>query len=76
MNWKPLAFLAVVVIGAFVVVKYLAGKAGGILDVKDVRVGLYNFLTVGVMAALFILLLKYATARFPVPGLTEAAHAI
>lgn len=45
------------------------------MDVKDVKVGLYNFAVVGMMALLFIVLLKMITSKYPVPGLTEVAQA-
>ena len=45
------------------------------LDFKDVRIGLYNFLAVGLMALLFIVALKAVTAKWHVPGLSEIAAA-
>lgn len=76
MDLKRFAFLALVVVGAAVALKFLAGKASGLLDVKDVKIGVYNFLAVGVMASLFIILAKVVTAKYPVPGLSEAVHSI
>lgn len=45
------------------------------LDVKDVKIGLYNFVVIGLMALLFIVLMKVVTSRWPIPGLTEVAQA-
>lgn len=45
------------------------------MNVNDVKVGLYNFIVIGLMALLFIVCLKMVTSRFPVPGLTEVAQA-
>lgn len=44
------------------------------MEMKDVRIGLYNFVVIGIMALLFIVGLKLLTAKFPIPGLTEVAH--
>jgi hypothetical protein len=44
-------------------------------DLKDVRVGLYNFIIIGIMALLFIVALKAITTKFPIPGLSEVAAA-
>lgn len=44
-------------------------------DFKDVRIGLYNFVVIGLMALLFIVMLKAVTTKWPIPGLTEIAHA-
>lgn len=77
LNWKLIAMLALIAVGAWVLVTKLGGKMEGIVgQPASVKIGLYNWLIVGVMASLFILLLKYITAKWNVPGLTEAAHAI
>lgn len=44
------------------------------IDAGDVRIGLYNFLIIGIMAMLFIVVMKMVTTRFPVRGLTEVVH--
>jgi hypothetical protein len=77
MNWKVMAMIAVIAVGGWALVKFAAGKASGVLgEPASVKVGLYNFLIVGVMAMLFILLMKYVTAKYPIPGLTQAAQAV
>lgn len=43
-------------------------------DFGDVRIGLYNFVIVGVMAILFIVLAKMLTSKFQIPGVTEVVH--
>lgn len=45
-------------------------------DPAHVRIGGYNFLTVGVIAAVFISLLKIVFNRFPVPGFTEFSNSL
>lgn len=45
------------------------------LDVKDIRIGLYNFIVIGLMALLFIVLMKLVTAKFPIPGFSEVVQA-
>ena len=45
------------------------------MDVKDVKVGLYNFAVVGIMALLFIVVMKMIVGKFPIPGLTEVVNA-
>jgi hypothetical protein len=40
----------------------------------DVRVGLLNWVIVGIMALTFIVVMKMVTAKFPVPGVTEVVH--
>lgn len=77
LNWKMIGFIALVAVGGWVLVKYLAGKAEGIVGTPaTVKVGLYNFLIVGVMSILFIILAKYVTTKWNVPGLTQAVHAV
>lgn len=44
-------------------------------EMKDVRIGLYNFVVIGLMALLFIVLLKMLTTKFPIKGITELVHA-
>lgn len=41
------------------------------LDQADVKSSVWSFLTIGLMAVVFILAGKYLTTRFPVPGLTD-----
>lgn len=76
LNWKAIGIIAAVVVGAIFVVKFVGGKVSGLIETSNTRVSVYSFLVTGTMAAVFILLLKFLTAKFPVPGLTEAAHAI
>jgi hypothetical protein len=45
------------------------------MNLGDVRVGLYNFVIIGIMALLFIVAMKMVTSRFPIPGVTEVVHA-
>lgn len=46
------------------------------LDTKDVRIGAYNFVVIGLIAVLFIVLLKMITTKFPIPGVTEVVHSV
>jgi hypothetical protein len=41
------------------------------LDFADVKPSVISWLIVGLMAVTFIVLLKYAVQKFPVPGLSE-----
>ena len=43
---------------------------------RDIRVGLYNWLAVGVMAATFFLIGKIVFVKFPVPGVTNFFKAL
>lgn len=45
-------------------------------EFADVRPDLKNFLAVGVMAVVFIVLMKYIFNRYPVAGLTELVNAV
>ncbi len=45
------------------------------MDVSNMKIGLYNFLIVGIMALLFIVLMKMLTTKYPIKGLTEVVHA-
>lgn len=45
-------------------------------DFADVKPSVVNFLIVGMMAALFIVLAKYAANRWHVPGLTPLVNMI
>lgn len=76
-NWKRWGLIALVIIGLAVVVKYAAGKGAGIVGgVSNVRVGIYNWVTTGLMALTFILVAKLVTARYQIPGVTEAVQAV
>jgi hypothetical protein len=44
------------------------------IDAGDVRIGLYNFFIIGIMALLFIVVAKMVTTKFPVRGITEVVH--
>ncbi|WID10855.1 hypothetical protein phiG2_12 [Lysinibacillus phage phiG2] len=46
------------------------------IDAGDVRIGFYNWMVVGLMAILFIVVLKLLTTKFPIPGLTEVVHSV
>jgi hypothetical protein len=37
----------------------------------DVKPSVISWMTVGIMAVTFIVLMKYVTAKYPVPGLTS-----
>jgi len=41
------------------------------VDVADVKPSLLSWVTVGVMSVTFIVLMKYVTTKYPVPGLTQ-----
>ncbi len=45
------------------------------MDVSNIKIGLYNFLIIGMMALLFIVLMKMLTAKYPIRGLTEVVQA-
>jgi hypothetical protein len=40
----------------------------------DVRVGLLNWVIVGLMAITFIVVAKMITAKYPIAGITEVVH--
>lgn len=46
------------------------------VDAGDVRIGLYNFVIIGIIAVLFIVALKMLTTKFPIKGLTEVVHSV
>lgn len=41
------------------------------VDMADVKPTLLSWITVGVMAVTFIVFMKYLTAKYPMPGLTQ-----
>jgi hypothetical protein len=41
---------------------------------SDVRIGLLNWIIVGLMAITFIVVAKMITAKFPIAGVTEVVH--
>jgi len=45
------------------------------LDMADVKPTVLNWFIVGLMAVSFIVLMKYAMSRWPVPGLAEVIAA-
>jgi hypothetical protein len=40
-------------------------------DMADVKPSLLSWFTVGIMAVTFIVFMKYLTAKYPTPGLTQ-----
>lgn len=46
------------------------------VDAGDVRIGLYNWFIIGLMAVLFIVVMKLLTAKFPIKGLSEVIHTV
>lgn len=46
------------------------------IDMADVRPSVINFITVGLMAAIFIVLLKWLAAYVPIDGFKLFANAI
>ncbi len=80
-NYSALGQPAAVWIGAVALLGVLAyfstrdNTLGG-ANPAHVRVGGYNFLTVGLISAVFFILLKAVFNRFPVPGFTEFANAL
>jgi hypothetical protein len=45
-------------------------------DMADVKPSVLSFITVGMMAAIFIVLLKFIFNKWRVPGFTQLANAI
>lgn len=45
-------------------------------DFADVKPTVLNFVIVGAMAVVFIVLIKYALNRWPVPGLTPMINIV
>ena len=46
------------------------------LDLADVRPSLVSWAIVGIMAVTFIILAKWAVAKWPIPGVTELINAV
>jgi len=42
----------------------------------QVKVGIRNFIVIGIMAMLFILLMKVVFNKYPVQGLTQMVNAV
>lgn len=47
-----------------------------VLDMADVKPSVQSFLTVGIMALLFIALAKVLMARWKVPGLSDLINSV
>lgn len=76
-NWKRWGLVVLVILGAVFVVKWLAGKGADVIgNVANLRVGVYNWLVTGLMAITFIIVAKLVTARWHVPGVTEAVQMV
>ncbi len=46
------------------------------LDMADVKPSVLSWIVVGLMAVTFIAVVKYATTKWYVPGLTEVVNAV
>lgn len=45
------------------------------LEMKDVRIGLYNFVVIGLMALIFIVVAKMVFNKWQVKGVTDLVNA-
>lgn len=65
-------------IGALLLLGWFANspKTLGGANPAHIRVGGYNFLTVGIIAAIFLAMFKVLFNRWQIPGLTEFANAL
>jgi hypothetical protein len=45
------------------------------LDFADVKPSVTSWLTVGIMALTFIVLMKWAVHKWPIPGLSDVVNA-
>jgi hypothetical protein len=70
-NWKYFVIVAVVLVGAWAIIKFGAGKLKDVLKLGDIRIGGYNFVVVGLLAMVFSLMMKWIFTKFEVPGLSE-----
>lgn len=59
-----------------VLLKVLSESPKTAINPAKVEIGGYNFISIGVSAAVFVMLLKILFNRFPVPGLTQFANAL
>lgn len=46
------------------------------LDMADIRPSVMNWAIAGIMAVTFIVLMKYVTTKYPVPGLSQFMAAV
>lgn len=46
------------------------------LDFADIRPSVFNFAQITIIAILGIVLLKFITARYRIPGVSELVHAV
>lgn len=63
------------VIGLMVVVHIATEREGSDIEVAHVKIGVYNFLVIGIEAMLFIVMAKVILAKHPIPGLTQIVGA-
>lgn len=73
-NWKALLIVVLFVVGGWVVIKFGWGKAEKLLNPADVKVGAYNFLTVGLMSMIFLIVVKFVFNKWQVPGLSTLVN--
>ena len=59
-----------------VILKYGSEHEKSGLEPKIVGIGVWNFATVGIMAILFILVIKTILNKYSVPGLTDIINAV
>ena len=59
-----------------VLLKFLSESPKTSINPAKIEIGGYNFIAVGVSAAVFTMLLKIIFNKFPVPGITQFANAL
>lgn len=65
----------VAIIAFLVILKYASEHEKADMDPKLVGIGVWNFISVGIMSLLFIVIAKVSFAKYPVPGISQIVGA-
>jgi len=72
---RPITWYVTLIV-LFFALSFVAKKAGGEEDFKNISLSGYNFLTITITAMLGFTLAKVLVNKFPVPGLTDFVNGV
>lgn len=64
------------ILAVYLVLSFIAKKAGQAEEFKNIRLSAYNVLTITLAAIIGLTLVKVAFTKFPVPGITPLVQAV
>lgn len=70
-----LVITAVTLVALWVLLTWVARRSSEAEDYRNIKGSAYNVVVIGLAAIIFVPILKWLTAKFPIPGVTAWVHA-